>query len=213
MPPKAKTSTSKAKKPKNGRPIERTDIRARPRERPEATVIPSHGHGRLAPFRAGEPSANPGGRPSSLKEVQQLARKKSINALHALIACYETPTGKIARDRDPRVVAIATQAVMKWAYGEPPAYDPTMEKPEMKIDLSGLTLEEKRILLAAMDRVSTVVAEPGSDDGPSFDVDRFEPEPVTIEADAPAVDVAPPPPSKTRANLFGPINKGRLNLF
>jgi hypothetical protein len=129
-----------------------------------------------------------------------------MDALHALIACYKTPEGKIARNVDGRIVAVASQGVLKWAFGEPPPYDPTQEKPELRIDLSGLTLEERRLLLAAMDRVTTVAAEHGPEDGPAFDASRFEPEPVTIEAEQPA-----PSRSSYKAPVHAP--RGRLHLF
>ena len=112
------------------------------------------------------------------------------------------------RNADPRAVALVTSTLLKWGYGEPPPYDPTKEKPVMRLDVSGLTLEERRMLLAAMDRATTVEAGEGDDTGPDFDPSRFEPEPLTIDA-TPAVDVSP----QTSPTPATPSRKGRLNLF
>ena len=117
--------------------------------------MPPHGRGRLAPkFEVGNPG-NPGGRPAVLRDVQKLARKKSLDALHALIACYTTPDGKIARNVDGRIVVHAASTVLKWAFGEPPPYDPNADKPETKIDVSAVSLAERRRLLETMDREVT----------------------------------------------------------
>jgi hypothetical protein len=120
-----------------------------------------------------------------------LARKKSVDALHALVACYTTPDGKIARNVDGRIVVHAASKVLEWAFGTPPQYDPAQDKPEATVDLSGLSLAERRRLLETMERVS-VIADPNAvvDDGPDFDPARFAPEPVEIEG---AVVVEAPP--------------------
>jgi hypothetical protein len=202
-----KPKRAKGKSAKNGRTIEREAKLARVREpKPrseEATRIPSHGHGRLITFQKGQPSANPSGRPASLRDVQQLCRKKSVSAVHALIACIETPDGKIVRNADPRAVALVSSTLLKWGYGEPPPYDPTQEKPELRIDLSGLTLDERRMLLAAMDRVTTVATENSHDTGPEFDPSRFEQEPPTIEAE---------PVTPSRSSYKAPVHAPRQRL-
>ena len=168
------------------------------RERAGGVRVPPHGRGRLAPkFEVGNPG-NPGGRPAVLRDVQKLARKKSLDALHALIACYTTPDGKIARNVDGRIVVHAASTVLKWAFGEPPPYDPNADKPETKIDLSALSLAERRRLLETMDRVSVVAdADATVDDGPDFDPARFGPAPVEIEHEAAldAVVVVDTPPT------------------
>ena len=151
--------------------------------------IPSHGKGMLAPLFPPGNVMNPGGRPRNLKDVRKLARKQSMDALHALIACYKTPDGKIARNVDGRVVVHAASTVLKWAFGEPPPYDPLSERPEERIDLTGLSLQERKRLLDTMSKVSTVIApDTDVDDGMDFDPSRFEPEPVQIEG-----EVVPPP--------------------
>jgi len=125
---------------------------------------------------------NPGGRPKSLKDVRSLARKQSMNALHALIGVYTRPDGKIDRSADGKMVVAAAQTVLTWAYGKPPDYDPAREEPETKIDLTGLTIGQRKVLLETLSRVTTV---PGSatDDGPDFEPERFAPEPMTLEAE------------------------------
>ena len=170
---------------------------ARAKRSDEATRIPSHGKGRLMPpVQPGEVRAAFPGRPAVLRDVQRLARKKSVDALHALVACYTTPDGKIARNVDGRIVVHAASKVLEWAFGTPPQYDPAQDKPETTIDLSGLSLAERRRLLDVMDRVS-VIADPNAvvDDGPDFDPSRFAPEPVEIEG---AVVVEEPPAIRAR---------------
>ena len=184
---------------------------ARSAARVEATRIPSHGHGRLAPpFGPDNPgNPNPGARPAVLKDVQKLARKKSVDALHALVACYTTPDGKIARNVDGRIVVHAASKVLEWAFGTPPQYDPAQDKPETTIDLSGLSLAERRRLLETMERVS-VIADPNAivDDGPDFDPARFAPEPVEIEGavvvdEPPAIMARPIPKAKAAPKAKG----------
>jgi hypothetical protein len=181
---------------------------ARAKRSAEATRIPAHGKGRLMTWEPGK-SGNPGGRPATLREVQQLCRKKSVNAVHALIACFESPSGKILRNVDQRIVVQAVATLMKWGYGEPPPYDPSQEKPDTRIDITGLTLAERRMLLAAMDRATTVTSE-STDTGPDFDPSRFEPEPITIEAEAQPVQAAEPGPMLEPAEI---PPRGRLRLF
>ena len=206
MKPNGTTTGSKAKTPKKGRKSKLGHSIARPREpaarSAEATRIPAHGRGRLMTFQPGQ-SGNPGGKPASLRDVQQLCRKKSVSAVHALIACIETPDGKIVRNADPRAVALVSSTLLKWGYGEPPPYDPTQEKPELRIDLSGLTLDERRMLLAAMDRVTTVATEHSHDTGPEFDPSRFEQEPPTIEAE---------PVTPSRSSYKAPVHASRQRL-
>jgi hypothetical protein len=137
-----------------------------------------------------------------MKEVRVLARKQSMDALIALIGCYKRPDGKIDRAVDGRVVVAAASTVLKWAYGEPPPYDPNAEKSDVRINLEGMSLAERRRILEIMDRVETVAADSdsGDDDGPSFDASRFAPEPVTIEADV----VVPPAPAQRSPKAIAP---------
>lgn len=113
------------------------------------TVIPSHGVGRLTPFPPGV-SGNPGGRPAGLREVQRLAREKSITALKALIGLVEDVDEKGLPNQDGRIVVVAAQTILTWAYGKPPDYDPREDKPGAVVDTSNLTTDEKRLLLAIL---------------------------------------------------------------
>lgn len=149
----------------------------------------------MPPIQPGEVRNPTGSRPRTLKDVQRLARKQSMDALTALIGVYKRPDGKLDRTADGRVVVAATSTVLKWAYGEPPTYDPTLERPETKIDLAGMSLDERRKLLAVMDRITTVVTDQTTDeeDGPDFDASRFATEPMTIEAQAELPPIWQPP--------------------
>jgi hypothetical protein len=125
-------------------------------------------------------------RAHTLNQIRKLARFESLDALIAIIGCYKRRDGKIDPTADSRVVHSAAKEVIKIAYGEMPAYDPTMERPETVIDLAGMSLAERKKLLEMMDRVTTVVAETDDDgeDGPVFSADRFGEVPLTIEGDA-----------------------------
>jgi hypothetical protein len=152
----------------------------------EATIVPHHGRGRLMP-PIGSPERPynplPAGRPRTLKEVRQLCRKESLDAAHALISTYKTPEGLIDRTADPKVVVVAVQTLLKWAFGEPPPYDPHSEKPPMTVDLSGMSLDERRDMLRLMQRLSNARPDDTSqDNGPDFDPSRFAPLPPKIEA-------------------------------
>lgn len=166
---------------------------ARAKKTELATRIPAHGNGRLMPpFQHGQ-AANPGGRPSTLKDVRRLARLEVVDAVHALVACYKTPSGKISRNADPRVVPAAVMGIVKLAFGEIPPYDPTQERPETTYDLSHLSLQERRMLLAAMDKGVVAISDADTeDDGLRFDPSRFEDAP-TIEAIALDPSLAPEP--------------------
>lgn len=125
-----------------------------------ALRTPSHGHGLLAPRWQPGQSGNPGGQPKQLKEVRELAKIESVDALRALVACYKRPDGTLDTSADGRVVAVAAQGVLTWAFGRPPDYDPNEDKPPVGIDLSSLTLEQKKAFLALVRQTVTVEAAP-----------------------------------------------------
>jgi hypothetical protein len=191
MPPDADTS-SDSKVGEKDRTAASKPARARvlrpPRPRSaEAVIIPSHGVGRLMPpFQVGQ-VGNPSGRPRTLRDVQRLARKRSMDALTALIGVYTRPDGLLDRSADGRIVVAAASTVLKWAYGEPPTYDPTQERPETRIDLEGMSLSHRRQMLEMMERVTTVIADAPdeNEDSPDFDASRFADEPLVIEAGTP----------------------------
>lgn len=175
-----------------------------------ATRIPSHGKGRLMPaWGTPERPVPPGGghtKPRTLRDVQRLARKESVDALISLVGCYKRPDGKIDRTADGRVVQAAASTVLTWAFGKAPDYDPNREKPAVKFDLSGLSIEEKRLMLRIMAKTTMTETTEGDDveedDGPTFDASRFATEPLTIEpgdADLPAVYL----PQEIAARLEG----------
>jgi hypothetical protein len=115
-----------------------------------ATIVPSHGQGRLAPpFRPGV-AANPTGKHRSFREVRELARAKTLSATQALIDIVEARDENGRLLEDGRVVVVAATALLTWAYGKPPDYDPTEDRVPMKIDTSNLTREERAALLAIM---------------------------------------------------------------
>jgi hypothetical protein len=113
------------------------------------TIVPSHGVGRITPWEAGQ-SGNPSGRPAGLREVQKLAREKSITALRALIGLVEDVDANGLPNQDGRSVVVAAQTILTWGYGRPPDYDPREDKPPVVIDTSMLTNDERAALLAIL---------------------------------------------------------------
>ncbi len=117
-----------------------------------ATVVPSHGVGKLvAPFPPGV-SGNPGGRPTRFREVREICRNKSTAAAQALIRIVEDVDKDGRNVEDGRVVVVAAQTILTWAFGKPPDYDPNDDRRALRIDTSVLTTAEKELLLSFMRR-------------------------------------------------------------
>ena len=76
---------------------------------PRATVVPPHGAGKLVPTFPPGVSGNPGRRPARLREVQKLAREKSMTALKALIGLVEDVDANGVPNQDGRIVVVAAQ--------------------------------------------------------------------------------------------------------
>jgi len=124
------------------------------------TIVPSHGGGQIAPWAPGQ-SGNPSGRPAGLREVQRLAREKSMTALKALIGLVEDVDDKGLPNQDGRIVVVAAQTILTWGYGKPPDYDPREDEPATSIDLSVLSVAEQRQLLEWIERGLIREAAPG----------------------------------------------------
>ena len=113
------------------------------------TVVPSHGVGRITPFTPFTPgeSGNPGGRPTRFREVREICRNKSAAAAQALIRIVEDVDQNGRNVEDGRVVVVAAQTILTWAYGKPPDYDPREDKPPVTIDTSHLSSEDRATML------------------------------------------------------------------
>jgi hypothetical protein len=113
----------------------------------QEAIVPSHGVGTiLPPWKPGQ-SGNPSGRPAGLREVQKLAREKSLTALRALIGIVEDIDERGLPNQDGRVVVVAAQTILTWGYGKPADYNPSDDKPPVVIDTSGLSAEERVVML------------------------------------------------------------------
>lgn len=134
-------------------------------------IVPSHGVGLLTPYPKGV-SGNPGGVPLRLREVQSLCRNKSMAAARALIALVEDVDANGLPRQDGRIVVVAAQTILTWAYGKPPEYDPKEDRASLAIDTSSLSTEERKFLLALLRRGIVKEAEP----------DTAAPEPPVIDA-------------------------------
>ena len=157
----------------------------------EATVVPSHGHGRIMPpFQVGAPSANPGGRPRGYSEARRALQSwASLDGVRRLIALAQSP--------DDRVASIVTLEIFDRAYGKPKDFDPSEERPPVRVDVSKLSLAKRKEMLAMIRQTVTVEPRPGQ---PREALDAPQ-EPATIDAQAeppPALD-APPAASEAPA--------------
>ncbi len=89
------------------------------------------GSGRFLPGQ----SANPGGRPSGVKELRELARQHTHEAVDVLV--------KHLHDPDPRVALYAANSLLDRGYGRPsPAAD------EDKSDVATAHLEALKLIMA-----------------------------------------------------------------
>jgi hypothetical protein len=137
----------------------RCSARVAPQAPGDGWIKPSHGKGLLKPWRKGET-----GRVSNIAsryvETQRLCREHSLEAVQALIGLLHDPDG--------RIVAVADNPILERAWGK------TKEmKPEdvvlPSIDLSKLTGEELRILLALADGGRLTSAPGPGDEAPVID--------------------------------------------
>jgi hypothetical protein len=115
---------------------------------PLGMVVPKHGRGLLKPIQPGE-KRNPGGKGGLWQETQRFCREKSVEAARRLF--------ELLGSDDERVSLMAADKLLTWGWGKPPDYDPNQERPATKIDLSDLSLAERRHLLSILDRVTTVM--------------------------------------------------------
>src|SRR5690349_8558037 len=89
-------------------------------------VTPSHGHGKLKPFKPGNQFAR-GARPSHYLETQQLAREASPEALRVLIQRLHDPDG--------RVSVVAANSILERAFGKVKEMRPEEHQSQAKLDL------------------------------------------------------------------------------
>ena len=134
---------------------------------------PSHGVGVLRPFQSGT-SGNPSGRPKSLREVRDICREACPDGARALaeIIRDRDENGNL-REKDGRVIAVVVQTLFTWGYGKPPEYDPREDRPNLAIDTSALSTEERKFLLSLLRRGIVKEAEP----------EQPAPEPPVIDAE------------------------------
>jgi hypothetical protein len=105
--------------------------------------IPSHGHGYLKPVQPGE-VRNPTGKGGLWREAQRITREKSPEAARRL--------GELMNSTDERVALMAADKVLTWAWGKPPEYDGREDPPDVSIDTSILSPEERTMLLSVLRR-------------------------------------------------------------
>lgn len=101
------------------------------------------GSGRFLPGQ----SANPGGRPSCVKELRELTRQYTHQAVDVLV--------KHLNDPDPRVALFAANSLLDRGYGKPaPAAD------EDRSDIAAAHLEALKAIAARSDRRRQLLVEP-----------------------------------------------------
>jgi hypothetical protein len=118
------------------------------------TVIPSHGAGRLTPFRPGA-SGNPGGRPTSYTAARRALQDwASETGVKRLIELAGSP--------DDRVASVVVLGIFDRAYGKPKEFDPSEERKPVTINTSVLTKEERSVLLSALRKGLLREVDPGA---------------------------------------------------
>jgi hypothetical protein len=118
-------------------------------------VVPSHGHGRLKPWRKGE-TGRVSNVASRFVETQQLARQHSMEAIRTLVERMKDPDGRVA--------VVAANSILERAWGKVREQKPE-EQQQVHIDLTTLSAVELAILvkLAESGRLRSVPSD-GSDD-------------------------------------------------
>jgi hypothetical protein len=94
-------------------------------------------------------SPNPGGHPASYREarraLQDWASKQGVQRLIELAA-----------SPDDRVASVVVLGIFDRAYGKAKEFDPSEEKPSVRVDVSKLTLEQRKQFLAMIRKTATV---------------------------------------------------------
>jgi hypothetical protein len=123
-------------------------------------IKPKHGRGMLRPF---EPGNRLGGHKGTRYiETQQLCRQHSLEAVQALIERLKDPDG--------RIVVVAANSILERAWGKVREAKPE-EQQQAHIDLSALSAEEMRIMLALAQsgRLRAIPGDGQSDAAPTID--------------------------------------------
>jgi hypothetical protein len=120
-------------------------VRARPLYHPM-------GRGAYPRSSRGSPVTQAVARPSSARCA--LCRERSLASATALCDMAEDPK------EDGRVRAVCAQTILTWAFGRPPDYDPREDRPDLAIDTSQLSSEERRFLLAILRKGMVKEVEP-----------------------------------------------------
>jgi hypothetical protein len=117
--------------------------------RTQSTVV-IHNGGTIRPWQPGK-SGNPGGRSPGLKIVRQACRKMSMDNVNTLSRIVMErvllPDGSDTLAYDPRAVIQAADKLLVWAWGAPPDYDPSEDRPDVRIDTSVLSVDDRSKLL------------------------------------------------------------------
>ncbi len=116
-------------------------------------IIPSHGHGRIAPWQKGK-SGNPSGVGGRCREVQKIAAEASLDAIRTLIAIV-TDEGE-----DTRCRIVAAQTVLDRGLGKVRETEAEQAGPP-KLDVSRLSNEERMALKAILVKLGAGQKEEG----------------------------------------------------
>ena len=106
---------------------------------PEGYRVPSHGRGKLKPFKKGD-VANPFGKGGQYQECMRLYRDASPKAARKMIALLESD--------DDRVVLLAAEKIMDRSWGRVKDADPGQADPEAAERRQKIRAEVIRMLQA-----------------------------------------------------------------
>jgi hypothetical protein len=89
-----------------------------------------------------------------MRDVRDFCRSKSLDAAKALANIIDDVVteedGRVRSREGGRIVVVAAQTLLTWAFGKPPDYDPSQDRAPIEIDTSILSPEERKMMLSVL---------------------------------------------------------------
>jgi hypothetical protein len=119
----------------------------RPSNMKAGEIVPSHGNGRLVPFKKGH-SGNPGGRGSAYHETRKMLKDATPEAARRAIELLQSP--------DERVAMVAIQFVFERAFGKAGPEKPDADGHRAGFDYSKLSGREMTTLAGIFAKIGAM---------------------------------------------------------